>query len=85
MFMLVDTGGGTVDVTVHKIDNGKLIEVVPPSGDAWGSGKVDEEYGNFLERLFGTELRRGSEEWLMVMNNFEVTQFFLLLVLIGRY
>lgn len=78
MFMLVDAGGGTVDVTVHKIDNGKLKEVVPPSGDAWGSGKVDEEYGTFLERLFGTELRKGSEDWLMVMNNFEVIPCFFL-------
>lgn len=61
-FMLVDAGGGTVDVTVHNFEKGQLKEVIAPSGGKWGSVYVDEEYGDFLERLFGGQLQRGSED-----------------------
>lgn len=41
-YMVVDCGGGTVDITVHQVDKGeKLIELYRASGGPYGSvGKV---------------------------------------------
>lgn len=41
-YMVVDCGGGTVDITVHQVDKGeKLIELYRASGGPHGSvGKV---------------------------------------------
>ena len=37
-YILLDAGGGTVDVACHKIlDNGCVEEIVYPTGDKWGS------------------------------------------------
>jgi molecular chaperone DnaK (HSP70) len=40
--MVVDCGGGTVDITVHQVDKGeKLIELYRASGGPFGSvGKM---------------------------------------------
>ncbi|XP_060559263.1 heat shock 70 kDa protein 12A-like [Ruditapes philippinarum] len=52
--MVIDLGGGTVDITVHKVNqDGKLHEVYPPSGGPWGGTLVDEHIYNFLEDIFG--------------------------------
>lgn len=42
--MLVDCGGGTVDMTVHEIDNdGKLTELLKATGGAYGGiGKCNK-------------------------------------------
>jgi hypothetical protein len=46
--------GGTVDITVHKVNqDGRLHEVYPPSGGPWGGTLVDEYIYNFLEDIFG--------------------------------
>ena len=46
--------GGTVDITVHRVDDvGKLHEVYPPSGGPWGGTLVDEHIYEFLEDIFG--------------------------------
>jgi len=59
--MIIDCGGGTVDLTVHKIirdgvDKG-LCEVVPGSGAAAGHGgkDVDKNFIRYLRKVFGTE------------------------------
>ncbi|XP_053373616.1 heat shock 70 kDa protein 12A-like [Mercenaria mercenaria] len=56
-FMVIDLGGGTVDITVHKVHNDeKLHEVYPPSGGPWGGTLVDEQIYEFLENLFGRKV-----------------------------
>ncbi|XP_053373617.1 heat shock 70 kDa protein 12A-like [Mercenaria mercenaria] len=56
-FMVIDLGGGTVDITVHKVQNdGKLHEVYPPSGGPWGGTLVDDHIYEFLENLFGRKV-----------------------------
>jgi Hsp70 protein len=59
--MIIDCGGGTVDLTVHEIirdgvDKG-LREVVPGSGAAEGHGgkDVDKNFIAYLKTVFGTE------------------------------
>ncbi len=59
--MIIDCGGGTVDLTVHEIirdgvDKG-LREVVPGSGAAEGHGgkDVDKNFIRYLKTVFGAE------------------------------
>ena len=52
--MVVDCGGGTVDVTIHEVlGNGGLKEVEAASGDALGSVAVDQQFKNLLKKIFG--------------------------------
>jgi molecular chaperone DnaK (HSP70) len=59
--MVLDCGGGTVDITIHKLtcnpDERFLCEELLPSsgGCQWGSKFVDRHFEEFLLRLFGTE------------------------------
>lgn len=59
--MVLDCGGGTVDITIHKLtcnpDERFLCEELLPSsgGCQWGSKFVDRHFEEFLLRLFGAE------------------------------
>ncbi|WAQ98305.1 HS12A-like protein, partial [Mya arenaria] len=52
-YMVVDAGGGTIDVIVHEIvgDN-KLKELTSASGGPWGGTLVDKEFDAFMETIF---------------------------------
>ena len=53
---VVDCGGGTVDITMHRVERTsplRLSEVREPSGGAWGSTYIDAEFERFLRRLIG--------------------------------
>ncbi|RIA97902.1 hypothetical protein C1645_210333 [Glomus cerebriforme] len=53
-FMVVDCGGGTVDLTTRKLlrDN-KLSEITERTGDFCGGSYVDREFLKFLSRKLG--------------------------------
>ncbi|CAH1264037.1 HSPA12B [Branchiostoma lanceolatum] len=56
-YMIVDCGGGTVDITVYEIsENGKVKEVTTASGGDWGGTKVDEEFLKLLDKIFGADI-----------------------------
>lgn len=62
-FMIVDAGGGTVDITVHKIlSDWRLEEIVPGSGGAYGSTYIDDEFKKYLEQRLGKEVIQQYEE-----------------------
>ena len=69
--------GGTLDVTVHEIDNdGSIKEIYQVTGGPYGGIKVNEEFERLLDELFGAEkLKRYREQypsdWLSLMNEFE--------------
>ena len=56
-YMLVDIGGGTVDISAHKMtDCGPnkspvVEELHSPLGNDWGGTRVNQEFVKFLERL----------------------------------
>ena len=60
--MVLDCGGGTVDITVHRLLCGKdekflCEELLPSSGGCeWGSKFVDQYFEKFLQEFFGAEL-----------------------------
>mmetsp|Transcript_18256 Transcript_18256/g.17949 ORF Transcript_18256/g.17949 Transcript_18256/m.17949 type:complete len:474 (+) Transcript_18256:22-1443(+) len=80
--MVLDCGGGTVDITVHKLmcepeENFLCEEFLPSSGGCeWGSKYVDAHFEKFLEKLFGEELyadyRRNALARLEILKHFEM-------------
>ncbi|XP_063322721.1 heat shock 70 kDa protein 12A-like [Pelmatolapia mariae] len=52
-FMVVDCGGGTIDITVHEVlDGGALKELHKASGNDLGGNTVDRKYKEFLREIF---------------------------------
>ena len=55
-YIVVDCGGGTVDLTVHEMeDQGTLKELYKASGGAWGAIGVDTEFEHLLVKIFGID------------------------------
>ncbi|RIB23314.1 hypothetical protein C2G38_2171683 [Gigaspora rosea] len=53
-FMIVDCGGGTVDLTTRELlENNRLGEITERSGDFCGGTYVDKEFIKFLRRKVG--------------------------------
>lgn len=55
-YVLVDIGGGTVDISAHRIvdcstGSATVEEIRPPLGNDWGGTRVNREFVKFLERL----------------------------------
>ena len=49
--MVVDIGGGTVDITVHDNSSGKVSVILPPMGNTWGGTTINEALSLLLEEL----------------------------------
>ena len=57
-YLLIDAGGGTVDVSCHEsMGDMKIKELRCPSGGNWGSGLIDDRFIDLLHEIF-------TEEWL---------------------
>ncbi|XP_021367114.1 heat shock 70 kDa protein 12B-like [Mizuhopecten yessoensis] len=55
-YMVIDAGGGTIDITVHKVQkDGHLREILVASGGDWGGTKVDEAFESYLEDIIGKQ------------------------------
>jgi hypothetical protein len=53
--MVVDCGGGTVDLICHELlANNKIREITRPTGGSYGSSFVDKEFIGFLRRKLGS-------------------------------
>ncbi|KAM6093329.1 heat shock 70 kDa protein 12B-like isoform 1-T1 [Theristicus caerulescens] len=52
-YVVVDCGGGTIDITVHEIqENHYLKELHKAAGGGWGGNRVDENFTHFLKEIF---------------------------------
>ncbi|XP_019856531.1 PREDICTED: heat shock 70 kDa protein 12A-like [Amphimedon queenslandica] len=50
-YMVIDAGGGTIDITAHvEVDGGIVVQNVP-SGNAWGGTQVNEEFSKLLQEI----------------------------------
>ncbi|KAM7384979.1 hypothetical protein PAMP_001083 [Pampus punctatissimus] len=56
-YVVVDCGGGTVDLTVHQIrlPEGHLKELYKASGGPYGSIRIDYEFEKLLCKIFGQD------------------------------
>ena len=80
--MVLDCGGGTVDITVHRLLCGQgekflCEELLPSSGGCeWGSKFVDQYFEKFLEEFFGAELyttyKKNAMARLEIVKHFEM-------------
>ena len=50
-YMVLDIGGGTVDITAHKVTDGSIQVILPPKGNDWGGKKINEEFKKFLGKI----------------------------------
>ncbi|KAH3830275.1 heat shock 70 kDa protein 12A-like [Dreissena polymorpha] len=77
-YLVLDCGGGTVDVTVHEVTaSGDLKELHKASGGGWGGTKVDDEYFKFLQKLIGAPVMRKfidkhMEDYIDMFRDFEI-------------
>jgi Hsp70 protein len=57
-FMIVDAGGGTVDITVHEVEKDGLAleEVIPGAGSMHGAMEVDAAFRRILEAKLGADI-----------------------------
>ncbi|GLD68496.1 heat shock 70 kDa protein 12A-like protein [Lates japonicus] len=52
-YIVVDCGGGTIDITVHEVlDGGALKELHKASGNDLGAQTVDKKFKEFLREIF---------------------------------
>ena len=49
IFLIVDIGEGTVDITAHAIIGDRFMELAPPASRACGGTTVNEAFSKFLE------------------------------------
>ena len=76
-YLVVDCGGGTVDLTVHElVEDSKLHELYKATGGAWGSVGVDHQFESLLCRIFDKESILGYQAhcpigWVQLMEHFE--------------
>ena len=80
--MVLDCGGGTVDITIHKLlsdPEEKFLceELLPSSGGCeWGSKYVDIYFEEFLKEFFGDSLYdayiRNAIKRLDILKHFEM-------------
>lgn len=53
-YLILDAGGGTVDIAIHKVlDGGRVKELHKASGGAWGGTYVDDKFFEILEEIIG--------------------------------
>ncbi|CAG2200677.1 unnamed protein product [Mytilus edulis] len=52
-YVVLDQGGGTLDVTGHRIENDScLTEIISPNGGNWGGNNVTYEFEKYLNKIF---------------------------------
>ncbi|KAK3741108.1 hypothetical protein QZH41_013936, partial [Actinostola sp. cb2023] len=77
-YMVIDNGGGTLDITAHEIQkDGRIKEIHSPAGGELGGVLVDKEFIGMLERIFGEDFihlfqRDYPNDWQKIMNDFEI-------------
>ena len=77
-YLILDAGGGTIDVTVHEVNAfGGLKEVHQASGGEWGGILVDKAFEDLLRELFGAKvydrfIKNATDDWLDLCRLFEV-------------
>ncbi|XP_022802749.1 heat shock 70 kDa protein 12A-like isoform X1 [Stylophora pistillata] len=76
-YIVADIGGGTLDVTVHEIqDDGRIREIYKVTGGPHGGMYVNQKFESLLDELFGTPMLQSYREqfpsdWLCLINEFE--------------
>ncbi|KAH3835083.1 heat shock 70 kDa protein 12A-like [Dreissena polymorpha] len=77
-YLIVDLGGGTVDIAAHKINGlGRFEEILIPDGGPWGSININFKFEQALTALSGaraleTFRRENMHDYTALMRAFEL-------------
>ncbi|XP_052271902.1 heat shock 70 kDa protein 12A-like [Dreissena polymorpha] len=77
-YIVLDAGGGTIDITTHEVCfGGELKELYKATGGAWGGTLVDKDFLDFVSELAGKETverfkEEHMEDYLDLMRDFEM-------------
>ncbi|KPM02627.1 hypothetical protein QR98_0010430 [Sarcoptes scabiei] len=77
-YLIVDFGGGTVDITAHQYQQGGYIkEIHKCTGGPFGSNEINRQFENMIETIFGERLwskfkREQPSIYLDFMQTFEL-------------
>ncbi|XP_060559105.1 heat shock 70 kDa protein 12A-like [Ruditapes philippinarum] len=77
-YMVVDAGGGTIDIIVHEVcTDGTLREIYQANGGNWGGTTVDNAFQDFLTRIVGRNVMKRfqdehKDDFLDLQREFEV-------------
>ena len=52
-YMVIDAGGGTIDITAHVEADGGIVVQNVPIGNAWGGTQVNEGFYKLLQEVVG--------------------------------
>ena len=81
VFMLIDAGGYTLDVTINEIidKNYNIKQLSPPSGGAYGSMKIKDLLIKVIEETFTKEKIKEYKEndfdiWHSILDKLEETK-----------
>nr|XP_022299845.1 heat shock 70 kDa protein 12A-like [Crassostrea virginica] len=62
-YIVVDAGGGTIDITAHEVLNdGTVREIIKSNGGNWGGTSVDRNYIDFIKCLIGESVTQSIEQ-----------------------
>lgn len=62
-YIIVDAGGGTIDITAHEVlEDGHVKEIIKATGCNWGGTRVDLEYMDFIKSIIGKDTTKHIEE-----------------------
>nr|XP_022298993.1 heat shock 70 kDa protein 12A-like isoform X1 [Crassostrea virginica] len=62
-YIVVDAGGGTIDITAHEVLNdGTVREIIKSNGGNWGGTSVDGEYLDFIKCFLGESVTQSIEQ-----------------------
>nr|XP_022291963.1 heat shock 70 kDa protein 12A-like [Crassostrea virginica] len=76
-YLVLDAGGGTVDITVHEVMKDKTLkELEKASGGDWGGNYVDNRFKDFLTSVVTSEVMEGfhlrhTGEYIELFQDFE--------------
>ena len=89
-YMVIDIGGGTVDITAHiEVDGGIVVENIP-TGNAWGGTQVNEAFSKMLQHIVNDlEFKKfldteGRSQRMAALNNIFYNEFEKQKILFGQ-
>lgn len=77
-YIVVDAGGGTIDIVAHKVrKDGRIRELFRATGGAWGGTVIDQQFINLLFRIFGEEFinefhAQFPKDYVELLQDFEI-------------